>query len=116
MCLDKTFSGWADAWMSKKDPQIKTTGVAYMLRGDKGASNTDPYAAGPTPDNNWVVSPPHVMVVVPDPASLDVFPTDPNNGGPWVMWKGTNYAHLMVPLAAMSKKAAAKAARAAVRR
>jgi hypothetical protein len=25
-------------------------------------------------------------------------PTDPKSGGPWVMWKGTPYAHLMVPV------------------
>jgi hypothetical protein len=30
---------------------------------------------------------------------LDAFPTDPKSGGPWVMWKGTPYAHLMVPVA-----------------
>jgi hypothetical protein len=71
-----------------------------MLRGDKGASNTDPYATGPTSSNEWVVSPPHIMVLYTDPKMLDVYPTDPKNGGPWVMWKGTPYAHLMVPVAA----------------
>ena len=29
---------------------------------------------------------------------LEAFPTDPDNGGPYVMWKGTPYAHLMVPI------------------
>ena len=29
--------------MNKKDPQVKSFGLAYMLTGDKGASNTDPY-------------------------------------------------------------------------
>jgi hypothetical protein len=48
-----------------------------------------------TTTNNWVVSPSHVMVVVPDPQQLDAFPTDPRAVGPWVMWKGTKYAHLM---------------------
>src|SRR5258707_9976600 len=43
MCMDKAWSGWADAYMSKKNPPApKTVGVAYMLRGDHGASNTDP--------------------------------------------------------------------------
>jgi hypothetical protein len=108
MCLDKEWQGWADAWINKKDPQIKTVGIAYMLKGDKGASNTDPYAAKPTADNQWVVSPPHVMVLTPDTAQLDALPTDPSNGGPWVMWKGTKYAHIMVPMTAMPKKTAAK--------
>jgi len=107
MCLDKSFSDWADAWMKKKDPEAKTVGVAYMLKGDKGASNTDPFATGPTATNEWIVSPPHVMVMVPNPSQLDVYPTDPKNGGPWVMWKGTKYAHLMVPIASMSRAAAA---------
>ena len=84
--------------MNKTDPQIKTMGVAYMLRGDKGASNTDPYAKGPTADNQWVVSPPHIMVLVPDPKLLDTLPTDPHTGGAWVMWKGTKYAHIMLPI------------------
>jgi hypothetical protein len=98
MCLDKSWMGWADAWMHKTDPQIKTMGVAYMLRGDKGASNTDPFATGPTASNQWVVSPPHIMVLLPDPKLLDTMPTDPHGGGAWVMWKGTKYAHLMVPI------------------
>jgi len=48
--------------MSKKDPQIKEVGIGYMLRGDQGASNTDPFATGKTATNNWVVSPAHIMV------------------------------------------------------
>ena len=99
MCLDKQWQAWAGAWMSKTPPQVSAaTGLAYMLHGDKGASNTDPFATGPTADNNWVVSPPHIMVLYKDLSVLDSFPTDPNNGGPWVMWKGTPYAHLMVPV------------------
>ena len=103
MCLDKEWQGWADAWMNKKDPQIKAVGIGYMLKGDKGASNTDPFATGPTPNNQWVVSPAHVMVLMSDTRQLDALPTDPHNGGPWVMWKGTKYAHIMVPVATMPK-------------
>ncbi len=40
MCLDKAWMGWVDAWVHKTDPKTTTMGVAYMLRGDKGASNT----------------------------------------------------------------------------
>jgi hypothetical protein len=104
MCLDKEWQAWADAWVNKKDPpQPKAVGVAYMLRGDKGASNTDPYATKPTADNQWVVSPPHIMILPTDPSQLDAFPTDPKTGGPWVMWKGTKYAHIMVPTAPMPR-------------
>jgi hypothetical protein len=108
MCLDKEWQAWADGWMNKKDFQIKGIGLAYMLKGDKGASNTDPYAKKGTPDNQWVVSGPHTMVIVPDLSQLDALPTDPWNGGPWVMWKGTKYAHIMMPTVPVAKPAAAK--------
>jgi hypothetical protein len=104
MCLDPEWQKWAQAWMGKTAPSTSSTGIAYMLSGDKGASNTDPFATGPTADNNWVVSPAHIMVLFPDNSMLDAFPTDPMSGGAWVMWKGTPYAHLMVPVSS-SKKA-----------
>ena len=114
MCLDKEWQAWGDAWMNKKDPpQPKAVGVAYMLKGDKGASNTDPYVAKPTADNQWVVSGPHIMILPTDSAQLDAFPTDPTKGGPWVMWKGTKYAHIMVPTTAMPKAAPAKTTKSA---
>lgn len=107
MCLDKEWQAWGDAWMNKKEPpQPKAVGVAYMLKGDKGASNTDPYATRATPDNQWVMSGPHIMVLPTDRSQLDALPTDAHTGGPWVMWKGTKYAHIMVPTAAMPKAAA----------
>ncbi len=100
MCLDKQWQKWMAAWISKGEPQIDGTGIGYMLRGDTGSSNTDPFAMKPTQDNHWVVAPPHVMVLYQDPKMLDAFPTDPKSGGPWVMWKGTPYAHVMVPVSA----------------
>jgi hypothetical protein len=112
MCLDKEWQGWGDAWMTKKDPpKPQAVGVAYMLKGDKGASNTDPYATKATPDNQWVVSGPHIMLLPTDPTQLDAFGTDWTKGGPWVMWKGTKYAHIMVPTTSMAKAPAAKAAK-----
>ena len=99
MCFDKPWQGWAEAWMKKTPPPTGAgTGIAYMLKGDMGASNTDPFATAMTADNHWVVSPPHIMVLPSDPKELDAYSDDPKNGGPWVMWKGTPYAHLMVPI------------------
>jgi hypothetical protein len=96
MCLDETWLSWAQAWMTKGDVNIDQVGLAYMLAGDSGASNSDPYADSPTDD--WVVGGPHLMIIVPDPAMLAGIGTDPDSGGPWVMWEGTEYAHVMVPL------------------
>ena len=97
MCLSKEFVAWGDAWMARKPPKIKGVGLGYMLKGDAGASNTDPFATAATPDNQWVQSGPHLMVATPNAAGLEGIPTDPQNGGPWVMWAGTPYAHVMVP-------------------
>jgi hypothetical protein len=98
MCLDKTWQAWRDAWVNKKPFKANEVGIAYMLAGDVGSSNTDPYAEAPTNDNQWVEPGPHTMVIVPDPVELEGLSTDPYRGGPFVMWKGTPYVHIMVPV------------------
>lgn len=99
VCLDQTFLKWTDAWQNRKSPQLRQVGFGYMLQGGEG-SNTDPYATKPEPNNEWGKEGPHLMMVVPNAASLAGIPTDANSGGPWVMWKGTPYAHVMMPVAA----------------
>lgn len=98
MCLDGEWLKFAQALMSKTQPSVSTVGIGYMLQGDRGASNIDPYATEPTPDNQWVRAGPHLMVITPSRAAMEAIPTDPNTGGPWIMWKGTPYAHVMVPV------------------
>jgi hypothetical protein len=101
MCLDGTWLAWAHAWMNRQEPPpVERVAFAYMLQGDFPTSNTDPYATEPTPDNEWLEdSGPHIMILVPDPASLEGIGDDPGRSGPYVMWKGTPYVHLMVPTA-----------------
>ncbi len=99
MCLDEPWTKWAHAYMNKTEPDYSRMGFGYMLTGDSPASNTDPYAAGPTPDNEWLPEGvPHLMIVVPDTTWLQGLPTHPMQGGPWVMWRGTPYVHIMVPM------------------
>ncbi len=86
------------ARMNKQQPKVEQIGIAYMLVGGSDASNDDPFAVAPKPGEPRLVAPPHVMIVVPDPKQLDTLPTDPHSGGPWVMYKGTPYAHIMVPV------------------
>jgi hypothetical protein len=71
----------------------------YMLKGGTDASNTDPYATAPTDTNNWIKTGPHVMVVG-SKELLVGYPTDakPDTSKPYVMWAGTPYAHLMIPV------------------
>lgn len=99
MCLDQPWLNWADAWMNKKATTITQMGFGYMLQGGTPESNTDPYAEGPTPDNEWMTEGiPHLMILVPDEAALAGLPTDPKSGGPWVMWRDTPYVHIMAPM------------------
>ena len=98
MCNDAVWMEWADAYLNKKEYAGGKFGISYMLAGDEGASNIDPYAEGPTEDNQWIKEGPHLMILVSDKKMLESMSTDPWNGGPYVMWKDTPYAHIMVPL------------------
>lgn len=100
-CDDEVWLEFKRARLEGREPAVDRVGVSYMLSGDAGASNTDPFATGPTDDNAWHVSGPHVMLLMPHPEDLEGVSTDPHNGGPYVMWAGTPYAHIMVPLGAL---------------
>jgi hypothetical protein len=45
------------------------------------------------------------MILPTDLSQLDAYPTDWTTGDPWVMWKGTPYADIMVPTTSMAKSA-----------
>jgi hypothetical protein len=99
MCVDAQWMSWLDAYMNQRDDvNVTGIGLAYMLRGDAGASNINPYDEAPTPDNEWVVTGPHLMIIVPDPALLSGIPADPATGGPYVMWRNHPLVHVMVPI------------------
>lgn len=98
MCLDAEWAAAMQAY-ARHDTSYRPArvGIAYMLAGDTGTSNINPYDERRTATNQWVVEGPHLMVIEPDPARLQGISTDPHNGGPYVMWPGTPYAHLMIP-------------------
>lgn len=99
MCGDANAMAWAEAWIGKKTPAANRVGFMYMLEGGTDASNTDPYATAPTAENNWVKTGPHVMVVGAK-GMMEGYPRNPqpNTSSPYVMWPGTPYEHLMLPV------------------
>jgi len=99
MCFDANAAKWVAAWAGHKPPQDGTPGVMYMLEGGTDASNTDPYATKPTANNDWIKTGPHLMLVG-SKAMLAGYPSgaNPDTAVPYVMWAGTPYAHLMVPV------------------
>ncbi|HZU51634.1 MAG TPA: hypothetical protein VE968_07150 [Sphingomicrobium sp.] len=100
MCMDANAAKWVQALMGHKPPPDGVPGVMYMLEGGTDASNTDPYATKPTSSNDWIKTGPHLMIVGAK-AMLQGYPSGakPNTSAPYVMWAGTPYAHLMVPVA-----------------
>jgi hypothetical protein len=97
MCLDKAGMEWAKAWMSKTPPP-PGVGFGYMLMGGSDASNDDPHAMKPAAGKKWVDTGAHVMILNPG-AMADTYPKsaeDPKK--PYVMWPGTPYQHIMVPV------------------
>jgi len=99
MCNDKNSMEFIGALLSHSAPPDKV-GISYMLAGDKGASNTDPYATAKTADNHWVVTGPHIMVFGPPSKALGYTEAkDPDPNKPYMMWAGTPYEHAMIPIA-----------------
>jgi len=99
MCNDANSMEFFHALATHTPPPDKT-GISYMLAGDDGASNTDPFATGKTADNHWVVTGPHIMLLGPASKTLgytEVKDPDPNQ--PYMMWPSTPYEHAMIPVA-----------------
>lgn len=98
-CWDANAGKWLDAYNGHKPPPAGVVGVIYMLSGGSDAGNTDPYATKPHSGEDWVTTGPHIMIVGSNEV-LSGYPagTKPNTSAPYVMWAGTPYAHLMVPM------------------
>ena len=103
-CVNESWMNFLKAYVGKTKPDYNQVGVAYMLVGDTPVSNSDPYASNKTNDADWVTGlGAHLMVLIPDKKSLESYPDEWRDGGPWVMWRNTPYEHLMVPIDSMGK-------------
>ncbi len=99
MCADANAMAWIGAWLNHLQPAQGKVGMIYMLEGGTDASNTDPYAAAPAPNNHWVKTGPHLMIVGAA-TMMAGYPraAEPDTSAPYVMWADTPYEHLMVPV------------------
>lgn len=100
-CYDATWMDWNYAYLAGEAPSPAVPGLAYMLQGGSDPSNTDPMATAPAAGEDWVASAPHVMILLPEKLDQAVFSTDHDSGQPYIMWAGTPYEHIMMPIAAM---------------
>lgn len=112
-CLPNTFPGdkaplcndalWMEmmAAMGNQAPfEADGVGISYMLQGDIGAgvSNSNPFHHDHANADDYTETGPHLMIIVPKEL-LEGVTDDPSDGGPFVMWGDTPYAHIMVPVA-----------------
>ena len=99
MCMDDNALKWAEAWMAHKEPPADSVGLIYMLSGGSDASNMDPWGTKPAEGHKWVETGPHVMVVG-SPSLNALYPSgpQPDTSKPYVMFGGTPYAHVMIPV------------------
>jgi hypothetical protein len=96
-CADANAVAWYKAIYTKGTPPDKT-GLIYMMTGDSGTSNHDPYA---TDKSHWVVTGPHIMVVGKAAGELaPMYPhtMDPDPTHPYVMFPDTPFQHMMIPV------------------
>jgi hypothetical protein len=98
-CYDEPWMEWNYAFYAGEVPNVTVPGLAYMLQGGSDPSNTDPLATEPAAGEEWVTSPPHLMLLLPGDLDQTGFSTDHDSGEPYIMWAGTPYEHIMVPVA-----------------
>ncbi len=97
MCNDQVWMQMMQAVSTKADFTPTELGFSYMLQGDDGVSNSDPYHPDHKNADDFIKEGAHLMIIVPREL-LEGITDDPHAGGPYVMWGDTPYAHIMVPL------------------
>lgn len=105
MCNDVVWMKLMGMMMGGAEYTPDRIGISYMLAGEPdgaGVSNSDPMHPDPQSADDYVETGPHMMIVVPKDM-LAGLTDDPNQGGPYVMWGDTPFAHIMVPVAMEGK-------------
>ena len=97
MCNDPVWNKVLQAAKSGKSFTLDRIGISYMMQGDAHVSNSNPGATDHNIGDVWVQEGPHLMIIVPKNLLKGVS-DDPFNGGPYVMWQDTPFAHIMIPV------------------
>ena len=100
MVMDAQAMKWAMAFMSGTKPELDHDGWMYMLHGDMGEDNTKQlvFNKEDAAEGHWIESGAHLMLMPKDPTILKGQTSDFNSGSPYIMFEGTGYDHVMIPL------------------
>jgi hypothetical protein len=100
MCIDAPGLAWARALRDRREPPSGgAVAVAYMLQGSAFPSYDDPFAKQPPAGGKWETTGP-VLMIMNVRGMLSGYSAehrDPRE--PFIMFQGTPYEHLMIPLA-----------------
>jgi hypothetical protein len=97
ICMDPHAKEFIDAMLKKAPkPTNKEPGIAYMANGGQHWEKDGRVLMEKEPGAKLVDEPPHWMVFWPFDPQTTGLPTEPNQGGVYIMFAGTPYAHLMV--------------------
>jgi hypothetical protein len=99
MCADEAGMAWMMALaMGSEPPAGAPISVAYALQGSAFPSIDDPYAEDPPGGAAWTETGP-ILMLMNVRGMLDGHPRDGRElGAPFVMYAGTPYEHLMIPV------------------
>jgi len=103
MCVDPAWQNWLQEYMKgslgedyQYNSETAAFGVSYMLVGDIPVDNDEAFNLDKS-KGTWVAEGPHLMLLLPE-SLMESLPKDPYSGGPYVMWEGSEFVHVMVPL------------------
>jgi hypothetical protein len=101
-CFDKYGMEWTENYLAGREPNPDHVGYSYMLEGGSSWSNTDPHANKLAPgQKDYIRIPPHIMLLNAKLANPSGFPAgapDPDTHKPFVMFGGTPFAILIIPV------------------
>ena len=96
MCNDPVWQRLMAALNAKEPFSTDTLGFSYMLQGDAPIDNDDPYNTDQS-SGSWIKEGPHIMIVGPK-GSVDNISSSFESGDPYVMFRGTDYEHIMLQI------------------
>ena len=101
-CFDANGLAFMTAFGAGHAPDPDKPGYSYMLQGGSGWSNTDPAATKLPPGRkDYIHIPPHFMVLsakMANESGLPLHESDPDTHRPFVMFGGTPFALMIVPV------------------
>ena len=102
LCLDRIGLAWMQSAMSGREPDPDGIGYSYMLKGGTSWSATDMTATSlPKGESDYIRIPPHIMIMNARIAATSGFPSGeahPDTHKPFVMYGGTPFAIVMIPI------------------